>query len=289
LSNSDRYRCEVVNTGGLSGSDTINMYLNGTIVSTFTNSTSLPATSIGPAFEYTLSNVTGSPQTIDNFWAGDLPTFAILTSEQIWSQPQHFSTVTVGTADPTGAPLTPGTVYTATLQTTSANGGDSAAEGTGAITTPGLAIDTLWADNTFHRFAMNNNNGGKEAVVGMAAQGTANNSACIGASGWSVVDCGVSGPIADIQFTVGNATAVGATTCLSTVTIAMTGVAVTTSFTDPTPTASTATVTGWGAPTQGLLYIIQWPTVGNYNYQVCNPTASGITTSAAVTFNVGAR
>jgi len=104
-----------------------------------------------------------------------------------------------------------------------------------------------------------------------------------------MVDCGVSGPIADIQFTVGNATAVGANTCTSVTTASMPGVTTTTSFTDPTPTADTSAVTGWGSPSSGLLYIVQYPTSGNYNYKVCNGTASGITTSASVTFNIGAR
>ena len=56
-----------------------------------------------------------------------------------------------------------------------------------------------------------------------------------------------------------------------------------------TATTDTANVTGWGAPAAGVLYITDYPSAGNFNYHVCNNTASNITTSGSVTFNVSAR
>jgi hypothetical protein len=68
--------------------------------------------------------------------------------------------------------------------------------------------------------------------------------------------------------------------------VTMTGVATTSVFSF-TPNADVSGVTGWG--TTGGLTIVPWPTTNTLNYKVCNQTASSITPSASVTFNVGAR
>jgi hypothetical protein len=54
-----------------------------------------------------------------------------------------------------------------------------------------------------------------------------------------------------------------------------------------TDTADTSAVTGWGS--SGGLIIKAWPTTDTLNYKVCNTTASSITPSASVSFDVGAR
>lgn len=76
--------------------------------------------------------------------------------------------------------------------------------------------------------------------------------------------------------------AVAANTCASTVTVAMTGASSSSVFLI-TPTASTAAVTGWGST--GGLVLTTWGTSGDFQYQICNQTASSIT-PGAVTFNV---
>jgi hypothetical protein len=150
-------------------------------------------------------------------------------------------------------------------------------------------VDQLWADQTFHRWSMTNNNSAKVGVVGIAAAGTGGNIPIFAANGFDITDSGVSGGVVDSSFTVGNATTVNANTCLAAATVTMTGTTTSSTFTDPTPTTDTSTVTGWGSPSAGLLYVIQWPTANTYNYRVCNGTAGNITTSASVTFNIGSK
>jgi hypothetical protein len=94
-----------------------------------------------------------------------------------------------------------------------------------------------------------------------------------------------SGGIANTTTTVGT-TAIAANTCTSATTVTMTGVATTSVF-DFTPNADVSGTTGWG--TTGGLTIVAWPTLNTLNYKTCNQTASSITPSASVTFNVGAR
>jgi len=66
----------------------------------------------------------------------------------------------------------------------------------------------------------------------------------------------------------------------------MTGLA-TTSSVSWTPQSDISSVTGWGAV--GGLKLIYWPTVNTLNYRVCNQTATAITPSASVTWNVSAQ
>ena len=87
--------------------------------------------------------------------------------------------------------------------------------------------------------------------------------------------------------TVGT-TAIAANTCASQTAVTMTGLASTMTL-QFTPNANTATVTGWGSPSAGLLYIVAYPTANTVNWSVCNPTSSSITPSSSVTFNVSAR
>jgi hypothetical protein len=88
--------------------------------------------------------------------------------------------------------------------------------------------------------------------------------------------------------TVTSGTVVNANACNGPYTVSMTGVTTGMTF-QVTATSDTHAVTGWGAPAAGILYITDYPTAGTFNYYVCNNSASSITTSAAVTFNVSAR
>jgi hypothetical protein len=94
--------------------------------------------------------------------------------------------------------------------------------------------------------------------------------------------------IADVQVTVSSSTTINANSCDSGHTATMTGVTTTMAFSF-TATTDTHSVTGWGAPAAGVLYITDYPTAGTLNYYICNNTASNITTGASVTFNVSAR
>jgi hypothetical protein len=91
--------------------------------------------------------------------------------------------------------------------------------------------------------------------------------------------------IANTTITIGT-TLISANTCTSNSTATMTGVASTSTF-NFTANASVTGVTGWGST--GGLVIAAYPTSNTLNYSVCNQTASSITPSASVTFNVSAR
>lgn len=95
-------------------------------------------------------------------------------------------------------------------------------------------------------------------------------------------------PVANTTVTVANDTTIDATSCVAQTAITMSGLTtgMTVTF---TATSNTATVTGWGSPSAGLLYITDYPSTGSLNWEICNNTSSNIETSAAVTFNVGAR
>jgi hypothetical protein len=66
----------------------------------------------------------------------------------------------------------------------------------------------------------------------------------------------------------------------------MTGLLTTSSIVSPTPTTSTAAVTGWGAV--GGLSFTYYPTSGTFNWSVCNLTATPITPGGSVIWNIGA-
>jgi hypothetical protein len=94
----------------------------------------------------------------------------------------------------------------------------------------------------------------------------------------------IAGSVPNIQITT-NTTAVAANTCNAFTTTAMTGVTTASVF-NFTPTTDTHAVTGWGG-TGGLVFQA-YPTANTLNWTVCNQTASSITPSSSVTWNVGA-
>jgi len=71
--------------------------------------------------------------------------------------------------------------------------------------------------------------------------------------------------------------------CATVVTVATTNVA-TTDVISFTPNADITAVTGYAPVTTGGLAIYPYPTSGNVNFKVCNPTSSSIT-PGAVTLN----
>jgi parallel beta-helix repeat protein len=95
-------------------------------------------------------------------------------------------------------------------------------------------------------------------------------------------------PVANSSLTVSSSTAVSANSCNGPYTVSMSGVTTGMTF-NLTATSDTHAVTGWGSPNTGVLYFTDWPTNNTFNYYICNNTASSITTSGAVTFNIAAR
>jgi hypothetical protein len=67
----------------------------------------------------------------------------------------------------------------------------------------------------------------------------------------------------------------------------MTGLTTTSAIIPPTPTTSTAAVTGWGSV--GGLSFTYYLTANTFNWSVCNTTATSITPGGSLTWNVGAR
>lgn len=78
-------------------------------------------------------------------------------------------------------------------------------------------------------------------------------------------------------------TAIAANTCTTPVAVPVTGVTTTMTFTHSW-SGDPAAATGWGST--GGLVINDWPTAGNYNWEVCNQTGSSIT-PGAISSNVG--
>ncbi len=109
----------------------------------------------------------------------------------------------------------------------------------------------------------------------------ASGTVCVAGAG--TVGCGSS--VADTTTTVGT-TAITANSCTASTTVTMNGVTTSMTFSF-TPTTDISGVTGWGST--GGLVIDAWPTANTLDYKVCNQTASSITPSASVTFNVSAR
>lgn len=77
--------------------------------------------------------------------------------------------------------------------------------------------------------------------------------------------------------------AISSGACATAVTVSAAGVA-TTDRIAVTPNADPTTVTGYAVSASGSLYIQAYPTSGNVNFKVCNPT-SGSLTPAALTLN----
>jgi len=96
----DIFRCEA--SGG--ATTTINMFKNGVNVATATDSSS-PNLSGSPGVRFGA----GTGNSVDNFSAGNLNPIPQLTTEQDWTQPQHFTSITVGSPAPiSGALANPG-------------------------------------------------------------------------------------------------------------------------------------------------------------------------------------
>ena len=94
------------------------------------------------------------------------------------------------------------------------------------------------------------------------------------------------GGIANIQITTGT-TPIAGNTCTTNTATTMTGLLTTSSIIPPTPTTSTAAVTGWGAT--GGLSFTYYVGAGVFNWSECNTTATSITPGGSLTWNVGAR
>ncbi len=154
--------------------------------------------------------------------------------------------------------------------------------GGGAVYPPAgipLSTGTGWgtsytAQGTDTKLLTSGTVSGTGATLCTDANGGATTSGCTGGS-----------RIANTTFTVGT-TAMSANTCTTASTVTMTGVLTSSAF-FISPSTDVSAVTGWGST--GGLVIDAWPTANTLNYKVCNQTASSITPSASVTFNVGAR
>lgn len=133
--------------------------------------------------------------------------------------------------------------------------------------------------------------GGATGVKLLGCTGTFNNGNLLkfdvnGACTDSGISAATITPVANIQITT-NTTAVPATTCTTNTASTMTGLTVTSAIIPPTPTSSTAAVTGWGAT--GGLSFTYYVTANTFNWSVCNTTSGSITPGGSVTWNVGAR
>jgi hypothetical protein len=133
-----------------------------------------------------------------------------------------------------------------------------------------------------------------------SAMPTSNNSGHISFGG--VNSSTVNGPLCQWNSTTSTATNCPANTSIANITVAantgpyaagcgsarssaMTGVTTASTFTF-TPATDISSVTGWSTMN---LYFLSWPTANTLNYRICNNTASSITPSASVTFNVSAK
>jgi hypothetical protein len=108
-----------------------------------------------------------------------------------------------------------------------------------------------------------------------------------------VANGGTGSAVADTTFTVSTSTTINANSCTpasgsggTSVTMTNLTSAMTLAI---TPNADITNTTGWGNPAAGVLYVTLAPGSGAFTYHVCNNTASNITTSGSVTFNVSAR
>jgi hypothetical protein len=119
-------------------------------------------------------------------------------------------------------------------------------------------------------------------ATGVTATGVAN---CAQVA-YSQVSGAPAGAVSDIQITVGT-TAIGANSCSSEFTAAMTGLtaAMSVKF---TPATDFHTTTGWSAAGPAL-YFFPVPTAGTLDYYVCNNSSSSVTPGANTTWNVSAQ
>jgi hypothetical protein len=98
--------------------------------------------------------------------------------------------------------------------------------------------------------------------------------------------------VADVTFTTGT-TAVTGHSCNPTAGVGGTSVTMTgltsTMTLMITPSTDVSSVTGWGAPTSTVLYIVVKPGNGAFTYYVCNNSATSVTPGSSITWNVSAR
>jgi hypothetical protein len=268
--------------------NTITGYQNGVQVIQNTDST---LTAGQPGFRLFTSS--GTPYTIDNINVGNLHPIVQADQEMDITQPLHVTTaLTVGNPAPIAGALIAGTAYMPTLQTTGSNGGITATEGTGAITSPGAGADTLFASSAQHSWVKTVNGGSNTNVVGIIAAGSVGDCVKLTANGIDVADASTNCSVANNTVTVGTS-ALAANSCysaggvLNTATsVTMTGLTTTMTLSF-TPNADISGVTGWGAT--GGLVIRAWPTANTANIKICNQTSGSITPSGSVTFNISAR
>jgi hypothetical protein len=98
--------------------------------------------------------------------------------------------------------------------------------------------------------------------------------------------------LANVTFTTGT-TAVAGNSCNPTAggggtSVTMTGLTSTMTLMI-TPSTDVSSVTGWGAPTSTVLYIVVKPGSGAFTYYVCNNSATSVTPGSSITWNVSAR
>ena len=129
--------------------------------------------------------------------------------------------------------------------------------------------------------------GGDQFRLALATTGTVNTQvAWIGIRPYDSDPYGAYQSVANIQITTGT-TPIAGNTCTTNTATTMTGLTTTSAIIPPTPTTSTAAVTGWGSV--GGLSFTYYATAGVFNWSVCNTTATSITPGGSRVWNVGAR
>lgn len=188
-------------------------------------------------------------------------------------------------------------------------------EGTPPTLGAAAGVDICYADSTIHGYACSFNNSAYLPMI--LGPGSSTDGALVGFNGTGgnslkVITALPSGTTATTQAAADNSTklattayadaaaaartgtiasgtavlgtsAIASTACASVVTVAATGVA-TTDVIQWTPNADISGVTGYAPATAGGLIIYPYPTAGNVNFKICNPT-SGSITPGAVTLN----
>ena len=101
---------------------------------------------------------------------------------------------------------------------------------------------------------------------------------------WGLLNSGVTPAIIVSGTATMGTSPISANSCARAVTIAATGT-LTTSRIIATTNANISGITGYGYMSTDGLKIYVYPTAGNVNFQVCNPTSSSITPGSAIGIN----